>query len=109
MPRNHKSKKPLKSIKPMKLDISDEMIAERRGGSGKMPRNMPKWMALAITKIDLFNKWVGNTVCWITIPLIFAMVYEVLRFLALPNILFSRTKCISLYVDWLSSRVYHER
>ena len=41
MPRNHKSKKPLKSIKSMKLDISDEMIAERRGGSGPMPRNMP--------------------------------------------------------------------
>ena len=78
MPRNHKSKKPLKSIKPMKLDISDEMIAERRGGSGKMPRNMPKWMALAITKIDLANKYIGNVVCWITIPLIFAMVYEVL-------------------------------
>jgi hypothetical protein len=35
MPRNHKPKKP---IKPMKLDISDEMIAERRGGSGPMPR-----------------------------------------------------------------------
>ena len=29
----------------MKLDISDEMIAERRGGSGPMPKDMPKWMA----------------------------------------------------------------
>ena len=63
---------------PTKLDISDEMIAERRGGSGKMPEDMPKWMALSITKIDLFSKWVGNIVCWITIPLIFAMVFEVL-------------------------------
>ena len=62
----------------MKLDISDEMIAERRGGSGPMPRNMPKWMALTITKIDLANKWVGNIVCWLVIPLTFAMVYEVL-------------------------------
>ena len=26
---------------PAKLDISDEMIAERRGGSGKMPDDMP--------------------------------------------------------------------
>jgi hypothetical protein len=75
MPKNHKSKKP---IKDLKLDISDEMIAERRGGSGKMPQDMPKWMASTITKIDLFNKWVGNTVCWITIPLILAMTYEVL-------------------------------
>ena len=38
---------------PTKLDISDEMIAERRGGSGSMPDDMPKWMALTITKIDL--------------------------------------------------------
>ena len=29
-----------------KLDISDEMIAERRGGSGKMPENMPRWQKL---------------------------------------------------------------
>ncbi len=62
---------------PSKLDVSDEMIAERRGGSGKMPDNMPRWMALTITKIDLFSKWVGNIVSWITIPLILGMVYEV--------------------------------
>ena len=65
------------SNKPNKLDISDEMIAERRGGSGKMPNDMPIWMASVITKIDLFSKWVGNIVCWITIPLILGMVYEV--------------------------------
>ena len=75
MPQNHKSKKP---IKPMKLDISDEMIAERRGGSGAMPLYMRRFMASTITNIDLSSKWIGNVVCWITIPLIFAMVYEVL-------------------------------
>ena len=75
MPRNVKSKTP---VKKLKLDISDEMIAERRGGSGKMPKNMPKWMASSIINIDLMNKWIGNVVCWITIPLIFAMAYEVL-------------------------------
>ncbi|MDA9071267.1 TRAP transporter small permease subunit [Candidatus Pelagibacter sp.] len=78
MPRNHDSQKPKEEIKPMKLDISDEMIAERRGGSGPMPKDMPKWMALTITKIDYANKCIGNVVCWIIIPLIFAMVYEVL-------------------------------
>ena len=26
---------------PTKLDISDEMIAERRGGSGQMRKDMP--------------------------------------------------------------------
>ena len=56
--------------KPTNLDISDEMIAERRGGSGKMPDDMPTWMAKAIVSIDKFNKIIGNIVCWITIPLI---------------------------------------
>ena len=63
---------------PTKLDISDEMIAERRGGSGKMPSDMPSWMANTIVYIDKFSKWVGNIVCWILVPLIFAMTYEVL-------------------------------
>ena len=63
---------------PSKLDISDEMIAERRGGSGKMPGDMPSWMAKSITNIDKFSKRVGSVVCWILIPLIFAMTYEVL-------------------------------
>ena len=62
---------------PTKLDISDEMIAERRGGSGKMPDDMPSWMASSIVNIDKFSKWVGNVVCWILMPLIFAMTYEV--------------------------------
>ena len=64
--------------KPTNLDISDEMIAERRGGSSKMPDDMPTWMAKAIVSIDRFNKIIGNIVCWITIPLILGMVYEVL-------------------------------
>jgi len=64
--------------KPSKLDISDEMIAERRGGSGKMPNDMAKWMAKTIVGIDKFSKIIGNIVCWITIPLILGMVYEVL-------------------------------
>ena len=34
-----------------RLDISDEMIAERRGGSSKMPKDMPKWMAKSIILI----------------------------------------------------------
>ena len=64
--------------KPTNLDISDEMIAERRGGLGKMPDDMPTWMAKTIVSIDKFNKTIGNIVCWITIPLILGMVYEVL-------------------------------
>ena len=62
---------------PSKLDISDEMIAERRGGSGKMPEDMPTWMSKSIINIDKFSKWIGGVVCWILMPLIFAMTYEV--------------------------------
>ncbi len=62
---------------PSRLDISDEMIAERRGGYGKMPEDMPTWMSKTIVGIDRFSKVIGNIVCWITIPLILGMVYEV--------------------------------
>ena len=61
-----------------KLDKSDEMIAERRQGQGKMPDDMPKWMASTIANIDKWSRWIGNVVCWISMPLMFAMVYEVL-------------------------------
>ena len=62
---------------PGRLDISDEMIAERRGSSGKMPEDMPTWMSKTIVGIDRFSKLIGSIVCWITIPLILGMVYEV--------------------------------
>ena len=76
------------SEKPTRLDISEEMIAERRGGIGKMPDEMPSWMAKSIIRIDKFSKWTGNIVCWITVPLIFGMVYEVLarKFFLAPTI-----------------------
>ena len=73
---------------PKKLDISDEMIAERRGDPGKMPDDMPLWMAKTIIQIDKFSKLTGNIVCWITMPLILGMVYEVLarKFFLAPTI-----------------------
>ena len=61
-----------------KLDKSDEMIAERRQGTGKMPSDMPKWMSSTIINIDKWSKRIGIVVCWITMPLMIAMVYEVL-------------------------------
>ncbi len=59
------------------LDITDELIAERRTSS-KMPEDMTPWMAKTIEFIDKNMLLTGKIVCWITIPLIFAMVYEVL-------------------------------
>ena len=76
------------SDEPSKLDITDEMIAERQGGTGKMPADMPEWMANTITSIDKFSKKIGNIVCWILMPLIFAMTYEVImrKFFLAPTI-----------------------
>ena len=62
---------------PSKIDISDE-TAQSRKGIGKMPVDMPEWMANTITSIDKFSKKVGSVVCWILMPLIFAMTYEVI-------------------------------
>ena len=63
--------------KPDKMNLSDELGADRRGDFKKMPEDMPPWMASSIINIDKFSKWVGNVVCWILMPLIFAMTYEV--------------------------------
>ena len=65
-------------VNPDDLDITDELIAERRGdGTGKLPDDMVPWMAKVITVIDTFSLWTGRLVCLLTLPLIFAMVYEV--------------------------------
>ena len=68
--------------------FADELIAERRSDpGGKMPDDMPRWMARTITFIDRFSDWVGQTVCWITVPLCLAMVYEVIarKFFVAPT------------------------
>jgi TRAP-type mannitol/chloroaromatic compound transport system permease small subunit len=59
------------------LDITDELIAERRT-SLKMPKDMVPWMAKTIEFIDLNMLRVGKIVCWMVIPLIFAMTFEVI-------------------------------
>ena len=65
-------------VNPDELDITDELIAERRGSApGELPDDMAPWMAKTITVIDTMSLWVGRTVCWLTVPLLLAMVYEV--------------------------------
>ena len=58
------------------LDITDELIAERRT-SLKMPKDMIPWMAKTIEFIDAKMLLTGKIICWICVPLIFSMVYEV--------------------------------
>ena len=63
---------------PENLDISDELIAERRGGDlSQLPDDMPGWMRKTIIFIDLSSQWAGRIFCWMLVPLMFAMVYEV--------------------------------
>ncbi len=59
------------------LDITDELIAERRT-STKMPEDMIPWMAKTIEFIDAKMLLSGKIIMWITIPLIYAMIHEVI-------------------------------
>ncbi len=68
--------KPKPKIKK-KLDITDELIAERRT-STKMPKDMIPWMAKTVEFIDTKMLLSGKVIMWITIPLIYAMIHEVI-------------------------------
>lgn len=61
---------------PTVPNLIDPSLAEKREIK-KLPDDMPAWMAATITTIDTFNLWVGRVVCWLVLPLMLAMVYEV--------------------------------
>jgi len=63
---------------PEKLDVTDELIAERRTRApGDLPDDMPRWMRTAVTWLDLLSLWSGRVFCWLLVPLMLAMVWEV--------------------------------
>ena len=65
-------------VQPGKLDISDELIAERRSAApGQLPEDMRPSHRRIIGFIDTLNEWVGRIVAWLVVPLCLAMVYEV--------------------------------
>ena len=68
-----------------RLDISDELIAERRG-DGPMPPDM--WLGGLATFIDTFSLWVGRLVCLLLIPMLASMVYEIIarKFFVAPTL-----------------------
>lgn len=70
------------------LDISDELIAERRSDSHQLPPDMEPWMRGAITVIDTFSLWVGRLVCLLLIPMLASMVYEIIarKFFVAPTL-----------------------
>ncbi len=70
------------------LDISDELIAERRSDSHQLPPDMEPWMRSVIIVIDTFSLWVGRLVCLLLIPMLASMVYEIIarKFFIAPTL-----------------------
>jgi len=65
-------------VNPDELDITDELIAERRAEEpGQTPEDMTPWQRPITATIDLMNHWMGKIICLALIPLIFIMVFEV--------------------------------
>ena len=65
-------------VDPNKLEITDELIAERRGEQpGQTPETMTSWQRPITAAIDVLNLWVGRITCLLLVPIIGAMVYEV--------------------------------
>jgi TRAP-type mannitol/chloroaromatic compound transport system permease large subunit/TRAP-type mannitol/chloroaromatic compound transport system permease small subunit len=63
---------------PDKLDITDELIAERRAEEpGQTPEDMTPWQRPITAFIDVLNNWAGKIICLLLVPLIFVMVFEV--------------------------------
>ena len=61
-----------------RVELADESIAGRRSDDvHRLPADMPRWMARTIIAIDSLSLWCGRIVCWLTLPLIGAMVFEI--------------------------------
>lgn len=59
-------------------EIGDELLAERKGGpEARLPDDMHPLARLIIHAIDSFADWTGRIVCLLVVPIILAMVYEV--------------------------------
>jgi len=57
--------------------LTDEMIVGRRAEAARLPDDMPRWMALAMTVIDRSSLGIGRLVSWLIVPIIGAMIFEV--------------------------------
>ena len=65
-------------VKTEELDITDELIAERSAHKpGETPEDMTPWMRPIVATIDVVNLWVGRFTCLLLLPVMAAMVFEV--------------------------------
>lgn len=61
-----------------RLDITDELIAERRSDEpGQTPDDMHPIARMIVGNIDKLSNWTGKITCLLLLPVIFSMVYEV--------------------------------
>ncbi len=64
---------------PDALDITDELIAERRAEEpAQTPQDMTAWQRPITSTIDVINLWAGRMICVLMVPLILVIVYEVI-------------------------------
>ncbi len=58
-------------------EIGDELTAGRRGDIGRMPADMPRWMARTIVGIDRTSYRIGWLVAFLVVPIFVVMVWEI--------------------------------
>ena len=64
--------------KTNELDITDELIAERRSNQpGQTPEDMHPLARKIVGNIDILSNWTGKITCLMLLPVIISMVYEV--------------------------------
>ncbi|MFZ1813672.1 MAG: TRAP transporter small permease subunit [Rhizobiaceae bacterium] len=71
------------------MAIGDELLAERKGGpDARLPDDMHPVARMMIRAIDTFSDWCGKLVALLVVPIIFAMVYEVIarKFFIAPTL-----------------------
>lgn len=71
------------------LEAGDELLAEARGGPDTpLPDDMHPLARSIVWAIDWFSEWQGRLVCLMVVPIIFAMVYEVVmrKFFIAPTL-----------------------
>ncbi|RMD95644.1 MAG: TRAP transporter small permease subunit [Alphaproteobacteria bacterium] len=70
-------------------DIGDELLAAGHGGpETPLPDDMHPLAARIVWALDWFAEWQGRIVCFMVVPIIFAMVYEVIarKFFVAPTL-----------------------
>lgn len=76
-------------LEDINLDAGDEMLAEARGGpETSLPDDMHPLARRLVWALDWFSEWQGRIVCLLVLPIIFAMVYEVVmrKFFTAPTL-----------------------